>query len=336
MIFNSFGVLDSFLTIIRMVLGVWLLGLAVFCKPSEQNAPLEGESGRSPENRRYLIGMISTVLLGMNVVGWPLLYALLHSYVPQWPGVMCIYGVTRIGTGSEGPSRFLPGILASLQITKPLIVFLSGAWLALYLASRHAPTKIISRRILASMLLVGGLSVVDAALEGTYLIIPKKERFLEAGCCSVALPGNGTHDTEIDDSTSWHNYTWAYLVVSGLLSATLGWAFMRGTAPGTWTTGGLFGLAVVSIPVFLVFLNHVAAPTILGIPYHHCAYDLVSGAPVTLLGIVSFFLGCFSVGWLAFVQWSTEGSDLAHRLVFLAFFGYTGSLCMFVGELYCG
>ena len=60
------------------------------------------------ETRSYLVFLVTILLVGLSVFSWPLLYLLLQSYVPEWPGVMCIYGVTRIGTGSLGVSRWLP------------------------------------------------------------------------------------------------------------------------------------------------------------------------------------------------------------------------------------
>ena len=58
--------------------------------------------------------------VGLGLASWPLLYLLLQSYVPEWPDVMCIYGVTRVGAGSVGASRFLPGLVTALQVLKPL------------------------------------------------------------------------------------------------------------------------------------------------------------------------------------------------------------------------
>ena len=81
------------------------------------------------ERNAYLMMTLALVLLGLGLASWPLLYLLLQSYVPSWPGVMCIDGVTRIGTGSLGASRFLPGLLTALQVFKPLLMLMGGAWL---------------------------------------------------------------------------------------------------------------------------------------------------------------------------------------------------------------
>jgi hypothetical protein len=128
-------------------------------------------------------------LLGLNVVSWPILYLLLQSYVAEWPDVMCIYGVTRIGAGSIGVSRFLPPLVDAPQATKPALVFLSGAWFVLYLLNRRARTVPLTGRVLLVLLAAGLLAAADAAAEVAYLTIPKKEEFLSAGCCTEVFDG---------------------------------------------------------------------------------------------------------------------------------------------------
>src|SRR5262249_763476 len=112
---------------------------------------------------------------------------LLQSYVPEWPGVMCIYGVTQVGTGSLGPSRFLPGLVKLLQMTKPALVFGSGAWFVLYWVNWRTATAPLQSRILLALVVLGLLAACDATAETAYLVIPKKEEFLSAGCCTAGL-----------------------------------------------------------------------------------------------------------------------------------------------------
>src|SRR5205823_3152370 len=103
--------------------------------------------------------------------------------VPEWPGVMCIYGVTRVGAGSAGISRFLPGLIATLQALKPLLVFGSGAWFVLYLLNRRTRTGPLLGRVFLALVACGVLTVADAGVELAYLFIPKKEEVLATGCC---------------------------------------------------------------------------------------------------------------------------------------------------------
>src|SRR4051794_36975076 len=114
MILNAYSVLDAFVALLRLPLG--LLAVALGAAAWRRWHRLAGPEDRKPlEDRNYLLSLLALLVLGLNLAAWPLLYLLLQSYVPEWPGVMCIYGVTRIGAGGVGSSRFLPGLLTALQ-----------------------------------------------------------------------------------------------------------------------------------------------------------------------------------------------------------------------------
>src|SRR5262249_17894985 len=99
------------------------------------------------------------------------------------------------GAGSEGISRFLPGLLKTLEVTKPALVFASGAWFVLYLANRRTQTGPLLGRILMVLVAVGVLAELDSVVEAAYLAIPKKEEWLSTGCCSAAH-----HNTQVAES----------------------------------------------------------------------------------------------------------------------------------------
>src|SRR5262249_16054841 len=138
-------------------------------------------------SRGALLFLLAFLLLGLNLAAWPLLYLLLQSYVPEWPGVMCIYGVTQVGTGSLGASRFLPELLKTLQVTKPALVFGGGARFVLYGVNRRTVAAPVLGRVLLALTFLGLFAELDATAELAYLAIPKKEEFLSAGCCSVGF-----------------------------------------------------------------------------------------------------------------------------------------------------
>src|SRR5262245_51215368 len=132
MILNSYAVLAAFVAVLRLLLSLLVLGLGVAA--GRAAAP---DAREAREGRGYLVFLLAVLLLVLNLASWPLLYLLLQSYVPEWPGVMCIYGVTQIGTDSLGPSRYLPDLLRLLQLTKPALAFAGGAWFVLYLLNRR-------------------------------------------------------------------------------------------------------------------------------------------------------------------------------------------------------
>ncbi len=338
MILNAFAVLDAFVTLIRFLLASTVLGISLSIRPVTASHLAPGERYRW-ENRNYLAVLLSLLLLSFHLVAWPLQYALLQSYVSQWPGVMCIYGVLRVGTGSDGVTRWLPDILTGLQCTKPLAVFFGGGLFVLYLANRQTTHGSMTARMLATMTLFGAITVGDSLLEGTYLLIPKKEHVLEAGCCSAAINlgqlGQDTEDFLASDAAQpW--LSGSFFLLNGLLAATTARQFWSGRRVAGWASWMRLAVAVlVSLPLSSLFLVHVAAPRILGLPFHHCPYELLVRAPESILGIAAFTLGLFALGWTVLLGGRPlpEVAEALQRLLFLSFFGYAMALTLFATEL---
>jgi hypothetical protein len=345
MILNAYAVLDGFLSLLRLGLGLLVLLLGLSAWRIWRRTASAPEAARYLEDRFYLLFLLAGLLLVLNVLAWPILYLLLQSYVPEWPGVMCIYGVTRIGTGSLSASRFLPPLVTALQLLKPALVFLSGAWFVLHLINRHTRTAPLTGRIVALLLCLGLLVVVDAAVELAYLAIPKKEVFLSVGCCTVAFDDESGGSRFLpqalagDEAVPWFYRAYyaqnAGMVLALLLAVRLG----RGHPRGGWLALLLAG-ALLSLVVNAVFLVEVASPLLLRLPYHHCPYDLVPMAPESLVAIALFLGGSFSIGWACVAAWlgrSEEAgpfvSTMVGRLLDLAFIGYLWSMLMMSLEL---
>jgi hypothetical protein len=334
-ILNASSVLAAFAAILRVSVGLILVAVGARAILRRRRCP-EGDD----EGRFYLLFTLAATLLGLAVVSWPLLYVVLQSYVPRWPGVMCILGVTRIGTGSQGPASHLPGLLAALEATKPALVFLGGAWLVLHLAHRRAATGALAGRVLAAILACGLLAVADGAAEIAYLVIPKKETFLAAGCClsvtdrSTASMGAGLD--VVPPAAGHAGASAAFFLLGGALVAALSAGIRRlGTArgPGPWLPLALAG-AAASLPVGFLFLSAVAVPAFLRVAYHDCPYCLLSSAPESILGIACYLLGVFAVGWASIARFlgTPPGAGAAASpclpLLRLARFGYLGALLM--------
>ena len=281
----------------------------------------------------------------LEVASWPILYLLLQSYVREWPGVMCIYGVTRIGEGSAGISRFLPPLLAALQAMKPALVFLAGAWFVLYLLNRRTQTAPLTGRVLLVLLASALFGVVDATAEGAYLVIPKKEEAPTAGCCTEAFDaGSGASrllpETLANEAAGGRLYAAYYGVNLGMALALAGCAWPRRGRPTPAWLAPLLAGAVLSILVNAVFLVEAAAPRLLHLPYHHCPYNLVPKAPESLVAAALFFGGAFSVGWACVAAWPGRRPEtqpflpeMVGGLLRLGFLGYLGSVVMVTLEL---
>ena len=187
MILNAYAVLDAFVGLLRFGLGLLVIALGLAVWRAWRRSIQFPEERKKLEDRCYLLFLLGGLLLCLNIVAWPLFYLLLQSYVPQWTGVMCIYGVTQIGKGSMNSSRYLPSLITAVQIFKPILIFLSGTWFVLYLVNRRTRTAPLTGRVLLVLLVAGGLAVADAAAEVAYIGIPKKEERPTGGCCTMSL-----------------------------------------------------------------------------------------------------------------------------------------------------
>jgi hypothetical protein len=302
MILNGYSVLALFVAGVECVLGVLVAVLAVRALRARARGA-DGPVGGDPAPGS-LLPLASGALLGVSLASWPLLYLLLASYVPQWRDVMCIQGVARIGTDSLGAPGWLPTLVQTLQVTKPLLVFATGAWLVLHRADRRTTTSPLAGRVLLAIALAGTIAVVDAAVGAAYVAIPKQEQSLSVGCCLVAgTASDGGVVRAAFAGTAGRPkaaLVAVFYVASLALAAWTGRAGRRGGAGLPAGRGGavpLFLATLAALPVGALFLRNVAAPAFLGRPDHACAYCLVGSEPLGLLSIGLFLLGALATAW---------------------------------------
>jgi hypothetical protein len=340
MILNAYAVLDGFVALLRLGLGLTVLGLGLAAVLAWVRAP-DGAVRAGIEDRYHLLVQGAGLLLVLNVASWPLFYLLLQSYVPQWPGVMCIYGVTRVGDGSLGPARFLPPLVAAVQVAKPAVVFVSGGWLVLHLVNRGTRTGPLTGWVLLALTAAGLLAAVDAAAELAYIAIPKQEEFHSSGCCTGVFD---TADRFLPTALAGVGEGWltaAFYATTGATLAVL-WAAGRWYSPGRAVPLLLPVLvaAAVSLVVGAAFLVDVAAPRLIRLPYHHCPYDLVPRAPEGLVAAALFLGGAFAAGWAGVADWAARAPEtrpaaavVVRGLLRLSFHGYLGAAVMLSVEL---
>jgi hypothetical protein len=188
MIVNAYAVLDGFLSVLRLAFG--LLAFYLVFATWRGSRHVDETRMRTREERGTLQFLTACLLVGLSIISWPVFYLLLQSYVPAWDGVMCIYGVTQIGTDSVGPARFLPELLRVMQLLKPALVFAGGAWLVMHLLNTGTASGPLAGRVRFMLLLLSALATADAITEISYLVIPKKEEFVASGCCTQAFDGS--------------------------------------------------------------------------------------------------------------------------------------------------
>jgi hypothetical protein len=344
MILNAYAVLDVFLALLRLLVGLLVIGLALAAWQWHRRGDAP-EDRKALEDSNYLLSLLTLLLLGLNLASWPLLYLLLQSYVSQWPGVMCIYGVTQVGARSVGSSRFLPGLLATLQALKPVEVFCNGAWFLLYWLNRHTRTGPLLSQLFLVLVACGALAVADAGVEVTYLLLPKKEEILATGCCAGVFEEQSSLWAVLTSAVSKpERLPWLYGTFYGTNLAMLATLFglTRGARP-LRAFAALVPLllgALVTLGVGAVFLVEVVAPKVLHLPYHHCPYDLIPRAPDVLVGVAFFVWGTFSVGWAwiaaRFARCPETQPFLGktiERVLFMALCCYLGSVVLMSVEL---
>ncbi|MBI1310202.1 hypothetical protein GC176_02760 [bacterium] len=345
MFLNGYTTLAAFLSGLRIILGIGLVSVS--------GRRICGKADVSADAAEYRVALVIALALAvvvLNAVSWPLLYVLLQSYVQQWPSVMCIYGVTQIGKGSIGLSRLLPGLLDILQFLRPLLVFASGAGFVMHLVDRQTATSPLLRRVLTFFLIIGVITVVDASVELSYVSIPRTETRISGGCCTTPLEALERQKLLTPEAAVPQSLrplvAWSYYALNGGLIAVLfACAIRKPDSDSSLVLSGVPGwillfAAISSLPVGGLFLRDVAAPEILGLPFHQCPYDLVTAAPESLLAVIASMAGAFSIGW-AFLVSRLGVCSQTHeilptfvtQLLFLSLVSYSASLVLISVEL---
>jgi hypothetical protein len=294
MIVNPYAVLDALVAFLRLPLSLTLIALGALAWRQWRRAAT-AEERSAVEDRCYLLLTLAVVVLWLNVLSWPLFYLLLQSYVPEWPGVMCIYGVMQIGAGSMGSSQYLPSLLFALYQVH---------WL-----SRSGP---LLGRILLLLVLLGVIGLADAAAELTYLLIPKREVFPSAGCCTEALASQRASAAQPLITDAERTFLIAACAAAyAVQTAVLVFAMRSSARTRSVFLLAALALAAVALPSAGRFLADVAAPWLLNQPDHACPYDLIPLAPLAVAAVALHFLGCFATGWANLLHWLGDHPEVA-------------------------
>jgi hypothetical protein len=248
-------------------------------------------------DRFYLLLMLVVGVLGLNLLSWPLLYLTLQSFVSEFPGVMCIYGVTRIGTGSTGPARHLPALLTFLQVAKPVLGFAGGAWFSLYGLNRRCETSPLRSRLMALVGPIAILTIADAGAEIAYLSIPKTENVPVVGCCVADAGADRSQPKALTAESDRGPLTGAFYLGSAILALAIWVTGRSGRRPAVRVLPLLCAAAAGLTVIAGAFAVDVAAPKLLGLPDHHCVYDLLPRVPEAVVAATLFIAGGFSLGW---------------------------------------
>lgn len=322
MIVNSYSILMLFMAGLGLALSGVLAGTAFWAAWRIRTGRGQHQASRA-EQSVHLARLVAIVCLAILVVGWPLLYAMLNSFVPEIPGAMCIYGVTKV----------MPGTIALIQGAKPAVIFLLGAWLLLEQVRRRSGRR--SRRMggMLALATVAGLMALAHGVELYYVF--NMESLNEVSCCSSYGQAAGSKLQAPSYYLPWMLPTPTRRVVLTVLffagiPLLAAWLLMRARSQPSrrWlsalrTSAALLGASVGLGWVSLRELSEVIAPLLMRLPFHHCLYCLVAGgrAPESLLIVGGLGVGLFAAGWAAVLGTALQmdGSERAalgvHRRV---------------------
>jgi hypothetical protein len=343
-IVNPHSVLAAFVSFVEAALAAATLGLALAALRSRAAPGSEAAADR----RYHLLFLLALTLAAVGVAAWPLLYLTLASYVSEWPGVMCIQGVTRVGTGSLGAAGWLPGLVTALAVLRPAAVLAAGSWLALHVANRRTRTAPLTRRVLVLVAAAGAVSLAAGTCELAYLFIPKVERFLSDGCCTMP-DASAAKSPEFRPFLAWFGETSettgataAFFASGAVLAALTAWRGLprnEGVPARAWVLALAAGASVFAA-IGAAFATEAASPAILHLPHHHCVWCLLATAPECVVGVALVLTSALCAGWAAVVAWGAghdearaAGPRQVRTLVLLALFGVLASLVFAAAEL---
>ncbi len=301
MIVNKYSVLSLFVDSLGLALAAVLAITASWAARRIRRTHAELDASRA-EQSIHLATLVATVCLAILVIGWPLLYAMLDSFVPEIPGAMCIYGVTKV----------MPVANALVQAARPVLIFLLGAWLLL--ESMHRQSGLPERRS-RGMIALAVLAGLLAAGQGTEIYyIVKVDSLNPVSCCCC-----GAGSAKLQPATYYLPWDQAggtgRTIIGGLFFAGLPllavWMLIearRGARRSkrlAWAESALLLVAAVGLgSVALLALAEVLAPLLMRLPFHHCLYCLLFNgrAPDAPLIMGNLAVGIFAAGWAAVLQ----------------------------------
>lgn len=300
MIVNHYSVLMLFMSGLGLAMAGVLEGTALWAAWRIHGSQDQQQSSAA-ERSIHLATLVAVVCLAISMLGWPLLYAMLDSFVPEIPGAMCIYGVTKV----------MPATATLIQAAKPAVIFVLGAWLLLEHVRRRSGLPPRRSGRVAALAAVAALVAFVHGVELYYVF--NMDSLNEVSCCSRYGEAAG-----LKLRAASYYLPWALpgparcIVLNGLFFVGLPvlalWLLLRSRSRKLRRGG--FGLAedamllAISVGLGLATLlefSEVLAPLLMRLPFHHCLYCLVTNGrvPDSPLIVGNLGIGIFAAGWTA-------------------------------------
>jgi hypothetical protein len=310
-ILNPWTVSSLFLSGVGLLLaaGALAVGLRGVGAARATSTRASSEAG---EDLGHLLVILVGVLALVRLIAWPQFYLLLKSYVPELApfGVMCAFGVTRIE----------PTLVAAIELSKPLALFGFGFWWLIVLLERRADHVGLARARNRVAVALALCAAVECALEIMYVLRDKVghpvtccTQFLDtaaaSGAASTAAPASGFVGANLA------LYCAVNALAAGLACAASRAPQKRSRWRASWSVSALAVLAVANLCVTYATWVAVVAPRVLGLPYHHCVYELLTDTPALGLAAVLACLGGACAIWpLGLAPWKRRAPEVVERL----------------------
>ncbi len=245
-----------------------------------------GATGKTIEDRYYLVGMISTIVLLARILIVPVYFWMLQSLVPYCPGAMCVYGVTNVSqpysTISIASKIFLPAAY--------------GMWLLVDVSNRREPTLPLLHNLVRSFLIILlPILLIDSISD---VLVVASIPPVYAACCS------SVYDVDPPFSPSALFGEGIGMMILGttmLLSVCLiitQWLEMQRTQV-RFISLILSGMCA---SLYFITIHDTFAPLVLGLSTHHCPYCLFQEFPDTALFAGMFWVGVATAVWRIVIE----------------------------------
>ena len=293
MIVNPYSIFLLFLDGLCVVLMTW--GAVDSIKLlMDTRGVIDEEKHQVLERRSYLLLLITCVVIMLRLIGWPFLYLVLWSFVPDITGAMCIFGVTQVK----------PILTSTLEIMKPFLFFLFGLWLLIHTLDRATKRAELLKNKLFMLSFIAPLVIIECLME-MWLIINISPT-ITVSCCTTVTDLLSRPTRVIPTSVFGKSYGlfietgfWVVsLLVIGIMMVLLWMKPLEKLRRRRLWLGLVAGISMIVMPPFFILaMIETIAPRLMELPFHHCLYCLWQYKPYSILIFLLFVTGIFSPIW---------------------------------------
>ncbi len=289
MILHTPTILILFASFVTAVLGIYG-GLFAFKAARTSRGELTTDQITDLETGTRFLLIIVSVVIVVRVLAMPIFYWALESAVPDLPGAMCGFGVSRV----------IPGLTRLLQYLQFPVLFLGVGWLLLNTLDSRTRNQPYLRWKLYAFAAIS-IPIVLESLGDFYLFFSLKPPPGSGLSCCSTVADVASRPTALvagfflgpgGAALAMKAYIITTVVFLGYILLVMG--------KGLWRLHYLIigcVLAGILVPVFWVALLEKIAPLMMNLPYHHCVYCWLKTPPGAFAVAAGFLLGISGVGW---------------------------------------